>query len=108
MKVLAKTTGATLVCASGDFLDSYKYRIVEYDNQARDWNNRNLLDIKAFIPENVSNDELNEIGLDAFIVKYVKVTKAEVKEEEKAKPEVKEEEEEVPVQKKNKLRRNKR
>lgn len=49
MKILAKTVGPTLVCLSGDFLDAYEYRIVEYDTRVRDWNNRKLLDIKSFI-----------------------------------------------------------
>lgn len=51
MKILAKTTGPTLVCLSGDFLDAYEYRVVEYDTRVRDWNNRKLLDIKSFIDD---------------------------------------------------------
>lgn len=51
MKILAKTVGPTLVCLSGDFLDSYEYRVVEYDNRVRDWNNRNLLEIKSFLKD---------------------------------------------------------
>ena len=51
MKILAKTTGPTLVCLSGEFLDAYEYRVVEYDTRVRDWNNRKLLDIKEFIKD---------------------------------------------------------
>ena len=51
MKILAKTVGPTLVCLSGDFLDAYEYRVVEYDTRVRDWNNRKLLDIKSFIKD---------------------------------------------------------
>lgn len=72
MKILAKTTGPTLVCMSGDFLDAYKLRIVEYDNQVRGWNNRNLLEISLFVEENVSNKDLEELGVEEFIKKYSK------------------------------------
>lgn len=80
MKVLAKTNGSTLVCGSGDFLDSYKLRLVEYDGQVRDWNNRKLLEIALFTDENVSKEELEEIGEEAFIKKYSKKKEEVVKE----------------------------
>ena len=62
MKILAKTVGPTLVCLSGDFLDAYEYRIVEYDTRVRDWNNRKLLDIKSFIKdgEEAPKEEVTE------------------------------------------------
>lgn len=78
MKILAKTTGPTLVCASGDFLDSYKYRLVDYDIQVRGWNNRNLLDINCFIDDEVSSQELDKLGFEEFVKKY---NKNKIKEE---------------------------
>lgn len=77
MKILAKTVGPTLVCLSGEFLDAYEYRVVEYDTRVRDWNNRKLLDIKEFIKDGEKPEE----------------PKVEVKEEviEEPKAEVKEE-----------------
>lgn len=111
MKILAKTTGPTLVCTSGDFLDSYKFRLTEYDTQVRGWNNRNLLEIKGFVEDNVSAKELESLGEEEFIKKYVE-KKEEVKVEEAKVEEVKvEEPEEVKVEnfiekKKKKSRKN--
>lgn len=84
MKILAKTVGPTLVCLSGDFLDAYEYRIVEYDTRVRDWNNRNLLDIKEFI-----KDESEENPKDTVL--FVK-EEPKVEEEPKAEEEPKVEE----------------
>lgn len=86
MKVLAKTTGPTLVCLSGDFLDAYEYRIVEYDNRVRDWNNRKLLEIKSFIKDDEEEPKAEEI---------------KVEEEPKAEEEVKVAEEPRPSKKKS-------
>ena len=103
-KILAKTTGATLVALSGDFLDSYKYRIIEFDNRVRDWNNRKLLDIKMFLEDSVDVSELDSLGLDAFLAKYekgkkdVKEEKVEEKVEEKAEEKVEEVKEEEKVE----------
>ena len=98
-KILAKTTGATLVGLSGDFLDSYKYRIIDFDNRVRDWNNRKLIEIKCFLEDNVDASELEKLGVDDFVSKYEKGKKVEVKEEVKEEPEVKEEvKEEVKVE----------
>ena len=82
MKILAKTTGPTLVCLSGDFLDAYEYRVVEYDTRVRDWNNRKLLDIKSFI------DDKEEVKVE----EEPKVEEVKVEEEPKVE-EVKVEEE---------------
>ena len=46
MRILAKTKGPVLLCENGDFLDAERYRIVEYDRHVRDWNNKEMLDIK--------------------------------------------------------------
>lgn len=101
MKILAKTNGPTLVCASGDFLDAYKFRLTEYDTQVRGWNNRNLLEIKGFIEDSVSAKDLEILGEEEFIKKYIN-KKEEPKEEvkvEEPKEEVKvEEPEEVKVE----------
>jgi hypothetical protein len=108
MKILAKTTGPTLVCTSGDFLDSYKYRLVDYDIQVRGWNNRNLLEIKGFVEDTVSTKELESLGEEEFIKKYVekkeevKVEEAKV-EEEVIEPVVEEE----PINKKFKKKQRK-
>lgn len=111
MKVLAKTNGSTLVCGSGDFLDSYKLRLVEYDGQVRDWNNRKLLEIALFTDENVSKEELEEIGEEAFIKKYSK-KKEEVVKEPTTEAEAEVEKTEAEVEKveyveENKSRKNK-
>lgn len=92
MKILAKTVGPTLVCLSGDFLDAYEYRVVEYDTRVRDWNNRNLLDIKSFIKDD--GEEIKE---------ETPAPKIEVKEETPApEVEVKEEVEEKEEQPRSK------
>lgn len=106
MKVLAKTNGSTLVCGSGDFLDSYKLRLVEYDGQVRDWNNRKLLEIALFTEENVSKEELEEIGEEAFIKKYSK-KKEEVVKEPTTEAEVEVEVEKAEYVEENKSRKNK-
>ena len=81
MKILAKTVGPTLVCLSGDFLDSYEYRVVEYDNRVRDWNNRKLLEIKSFLKDTgeVIEEEKKEAAPE------VKVEESEPEEQPKAK-----------------------
>lgn len=81
-KVLAKTTGVTLVTLSGDFLDSYKFRIIEFDNRVRDWNNRKLLEIKCFLNDDVESSELDEMNLDDFVKKYTKNPESSSKSEE--------------------------
>lgn len=98
MKVLAKTTGVTLVCTNTDFLDAYKYRLVEYTNQVRDWNNRSLLDIKCFVDSSVDARELNDLGVENFIKKY---TKKEEKTVAEPVAEVAAEEVKAPVKKKS-------
>lgn len=90
MKVLAKTTGPTLVCLSGDFLDAYEYRIVEYDNRVRDWNNRKLLEIKSFIKD--EDSEVKEIKSEEEV---------KVEEELKTEEEPKVEEESHPAKRKS-------
>ena len=102
MKIVAKTKGPTLVCSSGDFLDSYKYRVVPYDPQVRGWNNRNLLDVKGFVEDSSKVEDLDKLGADAFLKKWSKI-KQEAEVEPEAEPEA---EPEVEVKKKN--RKNKR
>ena len=92
-KVLAKTTGVTLVTLSGDFLDSYKFRIIEFDNRVRDWNNRKLLEIKCFLNDDVESSELDEMNLDDFVKKYTKNPESSSKSEEIKEEEVISEEE---------------
>lgn len=87
MKILAKTTGPTLVCLSGDFLDAYEYRVVEYDTRVRDWNNRKLLDIKSFIKDDGEADapkteEVKEVVEEAPKPEIKEEVKEEVKEEQ--------------------------
>lgn len=112
MKIVAKTKGPTLVCSSGDFLDSYKYRVVAYDPQVRGWNNRNLLDVKGFVEDSSKVDDLEELGIDAFLKKWSNIKQAaEVEVKQEAEVEVKQEAEpeaepEVEVKKKN--RKNKK
>lgn len=84
MKVLAKTTGPTLVCLSGDFLDAYEYRIVEYDNRVRDWNNRKLLEIKSFIKD--EDSEVKEIKAEEEVKVEEEPKAEEVKVEEEPRP----------------------
>lgn len=103
MKILAKTTGPTLVCTSGDFLDSYKYRLVDYDIQVRGWNNRNLLEIKGFVEDTVSTKELESLGEEEFIKKYVEKKEEAKVEEEVIEPVVEEE----PINKKFKKKQRK-
>jgi len=110
MKIVAKTKGPTLVCSSGDFLDSYKYRVVAYDPQVRGWNNRDLLDVKGFVIDAAINSELQEMDVDAFLKKWDKA-EPEAKPETEPEVEVKQEAEveaepEVEVKKKN--RKNKK
>lgn len=77
MKILAKTTGCTLVCSNYNFLDAYKYRLVEYNAQVRDWNNRGLLDVECFVEDSVNDSELDDLGFDEFVKKYNPEKKAE-------------------------------
>lgn len=84
MKVLAKTTGPTLVCLSGDFLDAYEYRIVEYDNRVRDWNNRKLLEIKSFIKD--EDSEVKEIKVEEEVKVEEEPKAEEAKVEEEPRP----------------------
>lgn len=76
MKILAKTVGPTLVCLSGEFLDAYEYRVVEYDTRVRDWNNRKLLDIKEFIKDGEKAEEPK-----VEVAEVIEEPKVEVKEE---------------------------
>lgn len=105
MKILAKTKGPTLVCSSGDFLDSYKYRLVNYDPQVRGWNNRDLLEVSGFVNDLADPRDLEVMTLEGFLKKW-----ADKPEVEEVKPEVKTEVEEVeepkPEVKKN--RKNKK
>lgn len=82
MKILAKTVGPTLVCLSGDFLDAYEYRVVEYDTRVRDWNNRKLLDIKSFIKdkEEAPKVEVAEVVEEEPKVEVAEEAKVEVEE----------------------------
>lgn len=110
MKIVAKTKGPTLVCSSGDFLDSYKYRVVAYDPQVRGWNNRDLLDVKGFVIDAAINSELQEMDVDAFLKKW---DKAEPEVKEAIKPETEAEAEpeaeaEVVSEFKKKNRKNKK
>jgi len=82
MKILAKTVGPTLVCLSGEFLDAYEYRVVEYDTRVRDWNNRKLLDIKEFIKDGEKAEE-PKVEVEE-VIEEPKVEVAEVIEEPKA------------------------
>lgn len=110
MKIVAKTKGPTLVCSSGDFLDSYKYRVVAYDPQVRGWNNRDLLDVKGFVIDAAINSELQEMDVDAFLKKWDKA-EPEVKEEIKPEAEAEAEPEaeaEVVSEFKKKNRKNKK
>lgn len=110
MKIVAKTKGPTLVCSSGDFLDSYKYRVVAYDPQVRGWNNRDLLDVKGFVIDAAINSELQEMDVDAFLKKWDKA-EPEVKEEIKPETEAEAEPEaeaEVVSEFKKKNRKNKK
>lgn len=110
MKIVAKTKGPTLVCSSGDFLDSYKYRVVAYDPQVRGWNNRDLLDVKGFVIDAAINSELQEMDIDAFLKKWDKA-EPEVKEEIKPEAEAEAEPEaeaEVVSEFKKKNRKNKK
>lgn len=90
MKILAKTKGPTLVCSSGDFLDSYKYRLVSYDPQVRGWNNRDLLEISGFVNDLADPADLEVLTLEGFLKKW-----ADKPEAEEVQPEVKTEVEEV-------------
>jgi len=83
MKILAKTTGPTLVCLSGDFLDAYEYRVVEYDTRVRDWNNRNLLDIKSFIDDKEEQPKVEQ----AKVEEQPKVEEVKVEEQPKVEEE---------------------
>ena len=83
MKILAKTVGPTLVCLSGDFLDAYEYRVVEYDTRVRDWNNRKLLDIKSFIKDNEEAPKV-EVAEEALKLEVKEVAEEAPKAEEVA------------------------
>lgn len=77
MRILAKTKGPVLLCENGDFLDAERYRIVEYDRHVRDWNNKEMLDIKCYVSPEATDDELKKIGVDEFAKKYDINKKAE-------------------------------
>ena len=85
MKILAKTTGPTLVCTSGEFLDSYKVRLVAYDSQVRGWNNRSLLEITGFVEDEVSSEDLEKLGVDEFVKKFINKKEVKVDQSEEVK-----------------------
>lgn len=102
MKILAKTKGPTLVCSSGDFLDSYKYRLVNYDPQVRGWNNRDLLEISGFVDDMAKNEDLEEMGLDAFLKKWAEKSEPKAEEPKVEEPKVEEPRIEMKKNRKNK------
>lgn len=77
MRILAKTKGPVLLCENGDFLDAERYRIAEYDRHVRDWNNKEMLDIKCYVSPEATDAELKRIGVDEFVKKYDINKKAE-------------------------------
>lgn len=72
MKVLAKTKdGRTLICDRQSFLDSSRYRVVDYSNIVMDWNNRKLIEVKAWLKEEATDDVFKSFeSLDEFLDKY--------------------------------------
>lgn len=87
MKVLAKTKdGRTLICDRQSFLDSSRYRVVDYSNIVMDWNNRKLIEVKAWLKEEATDDVFKSFeSLEEFLDKYRLKSEGEKEKERKEK-----------------------
>lgn len=87
MKVLAKTKdGRTLICDRQSFLDSSRYRVVDYSNIVMDWNNRKLIEVKAWLREEATDEVFKSFeSVDSFLDKYRLKSDAEKERERKEK-----------------------
>lgn len=85
MKVLAKTKdGKTLICDRQSFLDSSRYRVVDYSNVVMDWNNRKLIEIKAWLVEEATDELFKSFeSVEEFLNKYRLKSEAEKEKERK-------------------------
>lgn len=87
MKVLAKTKdGRTLICDRQSFLDSSRYRVIDYSNIVMDWNNRKLIEIKAWLKEEATDDVFKASeSVESFLDEYRLKSETEKEKERKEK-----------------------
>lgn len=92
-KILAKSKGYVLMSGNrGEFLDNVRYRVIELDNQIRNYQNRGLIAELIVLEDGATDAEFVKMNCDkdAFLKKY-KLGKTHEEKKEEAKEEKKEE-----------------